>query len=117
MNYPSLGCTFCNPNLSYFRWYSDDAYYPSYFDSVPFVFPFFDSLFFVQSDFGMDVSGLSHDLVVAAPAARASSAARRTSRPSATARRRTLTSTAATPGSSSNRTRAVRSLNDQKLIN
>ena len=83
---------------------------------MPFAFPFFDSLFFVQSDFGMDVSGSSHDLVVAAPAARASSAVRRTSRPSATARRRTLTSTAATSGSSSNRTRAVRSLNDRKLI-
>ena len=65
----------------------------------------------------MDVSGSSHDLVVAAPAARASSAVRRTSRTSATARRRTLTSTAATPSSSSNRTRAVRSLNDRKLIN
>ena len=65
----------------------------------------------------MDVSGSSHDLVVAAPAARASSAVRRTSCRSATARRRTLTSTAATPGSSSNRTRVVRSLNDRKLIN
>ena len=65
----------------------------------------------------MDVSGSSHDLVIAAPAARASSAVRRTSCPSVTARRMTLTSTVATPGSSSNQTRAVRSLNDHKLIN
>ena len=40
---------------------------------MPFAFPFFDSLFFVQSDFGMNVSGSSHDLVAAAPATRASS--------------------------------------------
>ena len=65
----------------------------------------------------MDVSGSSHDLVVAAPAARASSAIRRTSRLSATVRRVTCASTTAIPGSSSNRTRAVRSLNDRKLIN
>ena len=65
----------------------------------------------------MDVSGSSHDLVVAAPAARASSAVRRTGRPSATVRRVTRASTNATPGSSSNRARAVRSLNDRKLIN
>ena len=65
----------------------------------------------------MDVSGSSHDLVVAAPAARASSAVRCTSRPSATVRRGIRASTAATPGSSSNRARAVHSLNDRKLIN
>ena len=64
----------------------------------------------------MDVSDSSHDLVVAAPAARASSAVRRTGRPSATVRRVTRASTDATLGSSSNRGRAVRSLNDRKLI-
>ena len=86
------------------------------FESVPFVFPFFDSLLFVQSDFGMDLSGSSHDLVTAAPTARASTASRRTSHPSTTARRRTRTSTAAASGLSNNRVRAVRSLNDRKLI-
>ena len=50
--------------------------------------PFFDSLSFIHSDFGMDVSGSSHALVVAAPAAQASSASRRTTHPSTTARRR-----------------------------
>ena len=65
----------------------------------------------------MDVSGSSHDLVVAAPAVRASSAVKRTSRLAATVRRVTRASTAATPGSSGNRARAVRSLNDRKLIN
>ena len=64
----------------------------------------------------MDVSGSSHDLVTAAHAARASTAVRRTSRPSITARRGACVSTAATPRSSSNRARAVRSLNDRKLI-
>ena len=64
----------------------------------------------------MDVSGSSHDLVTAAPTARASTASRRTSHPSTTARRRTRASTAATPGLSNNRVRAVRSLNDWKLI-
>ena len=84
---------------------------------MPFVVLFFDSLFFVQSDFGMDVSGSSHALVVAAPAARAPSTVRRTSRPSATARRKNLASAAVTPGLSKNRTRVVRSLNDRKLMN
>ena len=65
----------------------------------------------------MDVSGSSHDLVVAAPAARASSAVRRAKRPSTTARRKSLTAVAATPGLSKNRTRVVRSLNDRKLMN
>ena len=55
--------------------------------------------------------------MVAAPAVRASSAVKRTSHLAATVRRVTRASTAATPGSSSNRTRAVRSLNDRKLIN
>ena len=64
----------------------------------------------------MDVSGSSHDLVVAAPTARAPSTVRRTGRPSATVRRVTRASTAATPGLSSNRVRAVYSLNDWKLI-
>ena len=84
--------------------------------AASFVFPFFDSLSFIQSAFGMDVSGSSHALVVAAPAARASIASRRTARPSTTARHRVRSSTAVTPGLSINRARAVRSLNDQKLI-
>ena len=70
-----------------------------------------DSLFFVQSDFGMDVSGASHALVVATPAVR------RTRRSSATARRKSLTAVVVTPGPLRNRTRAVRSLNDRKLMN
>ena len=64
----------------------------------------------------MDVSGSSHALVTAAPTARASTASKRTARPSTTARRRVCPSTAATPRSSINRTRAVCSLNDRKLI-
>ena len=78
---------------------------------------FIDSLFFVQSDFGMDVSGASHALVVAALAARTSSAVRRARRPSATARRKSLTAVTVIPGPSKNRTRVVRSLNDRKLMN
>ena len=64
----------------------------------------------------MDVSGSSHALVTAAPTARASTASRRTTRPSTTARRRARSSTAATPGLSINHARAIRSLNDRKLI-
>ena len=59
----------------------------------------------------MDVSGASHALVVATPAVR------RTRRSSATARRKSLTAVAVTPGPLKNRTRAVRSLNDRKLMN
>ena len=64
----------------------------------------------------MDVSGSSHDLVTVAPTARASTAVRRTSLPSATARCGICAPTAVTPGLSSNCVRAVRSLNDRKLI-
>ena len=83
---------------------------------VPFTFPFFDSLSFIQSDFGLDVSGLSQALVIAAPTARASTSARRTTYPSTSARRRVRSSTTATSGSLTQRTRVVRSRNDQKLI-
>ena len=65
----------------------------------------------------MDVSGSSHDLVVAAPAVRASAAVKRPSRLAAAVKRVTRASPAATSGSSGNRIRAIRSLNDQKLIN
>ena len=65
----------------------------------------------------MDVSGSSHDLVVAAPAVRASAAIKRTSRLARTVRRVARASPAATSGSSGNRVRSVRSRNDSKLIN
>ena len=65
----------------------------------------------------MYVSGSSHGLVVAAPAVRASSAVKRTSRLAGIVRRVARASPAATFGSSGNRVRAVRSLNDRKLIN
>ena len=78
--------------------------------------PFFDSLPFIQSDFGMDVSGSSHALVVAAPAARASTVSRRVAHPSTTVKRRVRSLTAVAPGLSLNRVHAARSLNDRKLI-
>ena len=66
----------------------------------------FDSLSFAHCDFGMEVSGSSRALVIAAPTTRASTAAKRTAR----------TSTAATPRLSTHRTRVTRSRNDQRMI-
>ena len=60
------------------------------------VLPSFDSLSFAQSDFGMDVSGSSRALVIAALAACAA--------------------TATTPRLSTRRTRVTRSRNDQRMI-
>ena len=77
----------------------------------------FDSLLFIQSDFGMDVTASSHELVIAAPPVRASAAVTRTRRLAGTIRRVAHASSSAVSGSSGTRVRSVRSRNDRKLIN
>ena len=65
----------------------------------------------------MDVSGSSHELVVATPPVLPSVAVKRTSRLSGIIRRVARASPAAASRSSGNRVRSIRSRNDQKLIN
>ena len=77
----------------------------------------FDSLLFIQSDFGMDVTASSRELVVVPPRTRSSAAVRRTSRLSGVVRRVVRASPSVVSESSGNRVRSVRSRNDSKLIN
>ena len=77
----------------------------------------FDSLLFIHSDFGMDVTASSHELVIAAPPVRTSAVVKRTSRLTGVVWRVVRASPSEASGSSGNRVRSVRSRNDSKLIN
>ena len=77
----------------------------------------FDSLLFIQSDFGMNVTASSRELVVAPPRIRTSTAIKRTSRLAGIVHRVVRASPSVASESSGNRVRSVRSRNDSKLIN